>query len=149
MIAQEAISLKVIVISSSDDELIILKALKAGAKGFFFKGYELDSPEIYNAIFTVTLGKFYFNELTKSALLTTPHLPQTSLNKNDKVEFSETELDIIRYLSLEMTSEQIAEKTHYTKRSIENIRQELMHRVGARTSIGLVLYAIKHNHIKI
>jgi hypothetical protein len=48
-----------------------------------------------------------------------------------------------------MTSEQIATRTRYTKRSLENIRQELIHRVGARTSIGLVLYAIKHRHIQI
>ena len=147
LLREESVGMHTIIISGNDDERAILKALQAGAQGFFVKGCDIDTPEIYNAISTVMNGKFYFNEVTHSVLLDGSN--RRTVEEPLKVEFSAMELDIIRFISRELTSEQIAEKTHYTKRSLENIRQELIHRVGARTSIGLVLYAIKHRHIHV
>lgn len=141
------IGIRTIIISGNDDESTVLKALQAGAKGFFIKGCYIDTPEIYNAICTVMMGKFYFNEFTHSLILEESN--RKTSRETYEIKFSSMELDIISYMSREMTSEQIAAKTRYTKRSLENIRQELIHRVGARTSIGLVLYAIKHKHINI
>lgn len=133
-----------IVISADDEEKNILRALSSGAKGFFVKGWDIEAAEIYNAINTVTAGKFYFNELSVSTLLTTQKKPEEF---PQDISFSAIELDIIKYISQEMTTAQIAEITHYKPRSIENLRQELIHRVGARSAVGLGIYALRHGLI--
>jgi DNA-binding NarL/FixJ family response regulator len=89
----------------------------------------------------VGAGKFYFNELSASTMLTTQ---KKSEKFPQEIKFSAIELDIIRYISQEMTTTQIAEITRYKPRSIENIRQELIHRVGPRSAVGLVIYALRN-----
>jgi two-component system invasion response regulator UvrY len=146
----ENIPVKSIIISSDDDELGILQAIQSGAKGFLVKGIEVDTKKIYEAIKIVYEGKFYFSELTNNILLKDSMLTKAKTGKQNRViEFTESELEIILLLSLELTSKQIASKTRYSNRSLENKRQELVHRVEARTSIGLILYAIKHGFINV
>jgi DNA-binding NarL/FixJ family response regulator len=144
LIRCEKIKTNALVISADDEEKNIIRALTAGAKGYFVKGCDIDAMEIYNAISIISSGKFYFNELSASTLLTTQKQPG---DVRQNVTFSSIELDIIRYISQEMTTTQIAEITHYKPRSIENIRQELIHRVGARSAVGLVIYALRHGLI--
>jgi|GEM_PF-6276954 len=139
LIRCEKIKPNALVISADDEEKNIIRALTAGAKGYFVKGCDIDAMEIYNAISIISSGKFYFNELSASTLLTTQKQPG---DVRQNITFSSIELDIIRYISQEMTATQIAEITHYKPRSIENIRQELIQRVGARSAVGLVIYAL-------
>lgn len=141
MMRETKIRTHAIVISADDEEKNILRALSAGAKGFFVKGCDIDAAEIYNAINIVSAGKFYFNELSASTMLTTQ---KKSEEFPQEIKFSAIELDIIRYISQEMTTTQIAEITRYKPRSLENKRQELIHRVGAKSTIGLIIYALRH-----
>ena len=151
MIKSEKIPAKSIVISMADEEHVILKAIQAGAKGFFSKNYDNEPTDIYTAIESVMNDEFYFNEVVNTALLkaSTQSRQLADNSANKKTEFSEIELNIIRYMSMEMTSQQIADKTHYTLRSLENKRQEMIHRAGVKTSVGLILFAIKHKLIQV
>jgi DNA-binding NarL/FixJ family response regulator len=74
------------IISGNDDEGAVLKALQASAKGFFIKGCDIDTPEIYNAIATVMNGKFYFNEFTHSLILEDSN--RKTSRETHKIEFS-------------------------------------------------------------
>ena len=147
IIKVESMPVKVIVISGNDEDTVLLKAVRCGAKGYFIKGCTVEPAEIHKAISTVMSGSFFFNDITNMALLD---------NRTDRnqlypspltIQFSAIELDIIRYISQEMTTTQIAEITRYKPRSIENLRQGLIHRVGARSAVGLVIYALRHGLI--
>jgi len=44
----------------------------------------------------------------------------------------------------EMTNEEISKEIHLGIRTIEGIRSDLIQRVGARNTVGLILYAQKY-----
>jgi DNA-binding CsgD family transcriptional regulator len=48
-----------------------------------------------------------------------------------------------------MTSEEIAKVVHCSQQSLNRIRQDLIHRVGARNTTGLILYSIRNGLVKL
>ena len=146
-IKDESINVKTIVLSMYDEEEAIIECIEAGAHGFISK--EEEPAEIYVAIKSIVQNGFYFSDKTNKVML------NKLLKKNNisptfphaDIEFSERELQFIRALSREMTTAEIAMEMHYSPRTIEAIRQDLIHRVGVRNAIGLILYAVKHGHI--
>lgn len=144
---KEAIDVKTVVISMYDEEKAIIECIEAGAHGFISK--EEEPREVYIAIKSIVQNGFYFSEKTNKVMLN-KLMKRNQISpvfaKKD-VEFSDRELQFIKALSKEMTTTEIAEEMHYSPRTVEGIRQELIHRVGVRNAIGLILYAVKHGHI--
>jgi len=66
-------------------------------------------------------------------------------NPTDKqkplVEFTERELSIIAYLNDGLGSAEIAEKLFCSQSNVDRIRQDLIHRVKAKNTVGLLNYA--------
>lgn len=134
---------KAIIISMHPPEAFICEVIEAGASGYLSK--EENPEEIYNAIQSVVNNGFYFSEYTDRTLLN--ELFDKGLIPfifpNTVLEFSYRELTIIKLISQEMTNEEIAKELHLGVRTVEGIRQELIHKVGARNAVGLILYAQK------
>jgi DNA-binding NarL/FixJ family response regulator len=144
-INNEHIDTKVIVVSMADDEKTILDCIEAGAMGVFSKNDEYDN--IYAAIKNVVDGIFFHTEQTKAALLYSARNKKKLLH--DHLSFNERELAIIQCLCKEMTSEEIAKVVHCSQQSLNRIRQDLIHRVGARNTTGLILYSIRNGLVKL
>lgn len=134
---------KTIIISMGKEEEIIQKAVEAGACGYVSK--EDDDSELYTAIDSVMRNGFYFSEMTNKAMLSYMLHRKQKPDPFTEVHLSQRELKVIKYLSLEMTNEEIAKEMYCSIRTIEGIRQELIHKVGVRNAIGLILYAQKNN----
>jgi len=66
-----------------------------------------------------------------------------------KKSFSDRDLEIIRLICKEETSKSIASKICLSKRSVENIRQQIMRDMGVVSIAGMVIYAIKNNLVNI
>lgn len=62
---------------------------------------------------------------------------------NSKIAITDHEVDLLRLLCLEKSSEEIAEALSRSKRTIEGTRTRLMKKLEVKTSIGLVKYAIE------
>ncbi|MBX2845942.1 MAG: LuxR C-terminal-related transcriptional regulator, partial [Saprospiraceae bacterium] len=56
---------------------------------------------------------------------------------------SEREREIIRLIADEFTTKEIAEQLHLSPHTIESHRQNIMLKLGAKNSAGLVKYAIQ------
>jgi DNA-binding CsgD family transcriptional regulator len=59
------------------------------------------------------------------------------------------ELKVLRLICKEYTSEQIGEKLGISKRTVEAHRARMMQRLRKRSVVGLVIYAIKHELVRI
>ncbi|MFN8316428.1 MAG: response regulator transcription factor [Chitinophagales bacterium] len=138
-------TVKAIVISMFDAESHIVNAIEAGAKGFLTK--DSDPEEIAIAIESVFYNNFYFNEKSNIAMLNRL-LKRSNINPhfNDNgTPLLETELNILKLICEELTSEEIAKRVFLSKKRVDAIRLELMKKIGVSNVAGLVLYAVRNN----
>jgi DNA-binding NarL/FixJ family response regulator len=136
-------SVRMLALSTFDNENLIVEALEAGALGYVIKNAQ--RGEILDAVKTVYSGKPYY------CLSTTPHFAKkisySSFNpypKPAKEEFTEKERQIITLICDEATNREIAKELYVNKRTIERIRAQLLEKMNVKTAAGLVIYAIKN-----
>ncbi|MBX2934991.1 MAG: response regulator transcription factor [Ferruginibacter sp.] len=139
-------NVKIIMLTMVDDHSMITKLMEIGANSYLTK--TSDSEIIYEAIKTCFEQEYYFNSLTNKALLTnlkhrnevTPQkLMQQEANLNDK------EILILKLMCEEKSTKEIASLVDLSPRTVEAIRDKLKVKTGAKSTAGLILYAVKHN----
>ena len=136
---------KVLVLTMYDDEQFIMHLMESGANGYLLKN--ADPMEIRNAIHTVMENNVYFNDLVGSAMLKkvlhkSPIIPHFK----EDIELTDKDLKLIQLIAQEYTTVEIAEKMYLSPRTIEGLRGKLLDKIGVRSTVGVITYAIK-NHI--
>jgi len=132
---------KVIVLSSHDEEEFIAPMIELGAHGYMLKTAE--PLEIENAIGSVSENGFYFSEAVNKVML-----QGLVSRKNVRPTFpeidplSERELEVIRGICQELTTTEIAGTLFISPRTVEFHRNNILLKTGARNVAGLVVYAL-------
>ncbi len=138
--------IKVIMLTMMDDHSMITKLMELGANSYLSK--TSDSEIIYEAIKTCFEQEYYFNSLTNKALLTNLKqrnnvVPQKfapqEVNLNDK------EMLILKLMCEEKSTKEIADIVDLSPRTVEAIRDKLKVKTGAKSTAGLIMYAVKNN----
>jgi len=130
--------IKVLALTTSDDEETILKMLRAGAKGYLLK--DIHPTVLHKAIVETHEKGFYYTEQVSETLLHAHEIESKDLNK---VDLKPRELELLKYAAKEMTYKQIAEKMFLSPKTIDGYREKLFTKLDVKSRIGLVLYAIK------
>jgi DNA-binding NarL/FixJ family response regulator len=137
---------RIIMLTMMDDHSMITKLMEIGANSYLTK--TSDSEIIYEAIKTCFDQEYYFNSLTNKALLTNlkqrndvaPHrMVQQEANLNEK------EMLILKLMCEEKSTKEIADIVDLSPRTVEAIRDKLKVKTGAKSTAGLIMYAVKHN----
>ena len=68
-------------------------------------------------------------------------------NLNIEVTLTDRERDVMKYICMEFTAHEIAQKLEVSPRTVEAIKDRLMERFGAKNTAGLVFFAVKNNLI--
>ena len=63
------------------------------------------------------------------------------------MKLSERELEVLKLIEKEFTTEQIAEQLHITTSTIETHRHNMFKKAGVKNVIGLLKYAIREELI--
>lgn len=137
--------LKIIALSMYGDELYYYKMLEAGAQGFVLK--ESGSDELLKAIKTVMSGESYFsNHILCNIIRDFSHqnIPPEESEKKE-IKLSKRENEVLELICAGYSNIEIAAKLGISKRTIEGHRSSLISKTGAKNSIHLVLFAMKHN----
>ena len=138
--------IKVIMLTMMDDHSMITKLMELGANSYLSK--TSDSEIIYEAIKTCYEQEYYFNTLTNKALLSnlktknnmTPQkMVQAEANLSDK------EMLILKLMCEEKSTREIADIVELSPRTVEAIRDKLKVKTGAKSTAGLIMYAVKNN----
>jgi len=143
LLRKEYEDLKIIVLTMYDDQEMISKMMEMGANAYLTK--TTDPEEIYNAILTCMNDDFYFNDLVnKAVLLKLQTKKGTRQYYPNPVKFSEKEVNILKLIAEDKTTEEISKEVFLSPRTIETIRQNMKTKVGAKTIAGLVMYAMRN-----
>jgi DNA-binding NarL/FixJ family response regulator len=139
------IKIPVLVLTMHSDESIIKQALNAGATGYLLKNSGIE--ELVKAILTVIKNeKYYSNEIAQILFSE----KQKADDKKEKAFFhdnlSKREVQILMLLVKEYSSQKIADELFISKRTIEGHRKNIMSKLGIKTTVGLVVYALQNGY---
>jgi DNA-binding NarL/FixJ family response regulator len=143
-------NVKVIMLTFVEDQSMITKLMELGANSYLTK--TSDSEIIYEAIKTCYEQEYYFNSLTNQALLTNlkqrqaPQMNQQTAQQQD-VQLSDKETTILRLMCEEKSTKEIADIVELSPRTVESIRDKLKVKTGAKSTAGLIMYAVRHKII--
>lgn len=141
---------KVIMLTMLEDNSMITKLMELGANSYLTK--TSDSEIIYEAIKTCHEQEYYFNTLTNQALLTNLKQRQTTpmpiQSAQPDVMLNDKETTILRLMCEEKTTKEIADLVELSPRTVEAIRDKLKVKIGAKSTAGLIMYAVKHKIIE-
>ena len=132
---------KVIVLSSHEEQTLITQVMELGANGYMLKTAEPN--EVSNAIGSVAENGFYFSDAVNKLML--PGLLKKHRVKpvfNDIDPLSEREIEVLRGICQEQTTMEIAGKLFVSPRTVEFHRNNILLKTGARNVAGLVVYAL-------
>ena len=137
---------KILMLTTYDDEHFILHLLELGANGYLLKNSEPD--EIKKAIHSVYENDYYFNRLVSNTMLKTiTRKNKLDIKLKDAIKLSEREVEVLKLICQEQTTAEIAAKIYLSPRTVEGIRTSLIEKIGVKNTAGLVLYAIKNGII--
>jgi DNA-binding NarL/FixJ family response regulator len=142
-LAKEFPHIGIIALSMFDEEQLIVEMLEAGAQGYLLKNAHKD--EIIEAIKTVSNHQAYYCNDTSAKLAQMIARSRIKEEKEKKLEFTEKELSVIRYICQEMTNKEIADQMKLSIRTVEGYRERIQEKIGAKNAAGVVVYAIKKN----
>jgi DNA-binding NarL/FixJ family response regulator len=140
-------AIKIIAISTYGEEEFLQSMLDAGAKGFLLKNIEID--DITKAITSVMEGRSYFSSELLSILTSKFIHKPDDIDSHIEVRFSKREVEILQLISNGLTNTEIGERLFISPRTVDGHRANLIHKIGAKNTVGLVTYAIKNKIIKI
>ena len=97
-----------------------------------------------NAIQTVANGNTYFSSQVSTKLLEQIINPtNTKKRKSEGTPLSDREIEVLKLIADEYSNPEIAEKLFISIRTVDTHRRNLLDKLGAKNTAGLVKYAIQ------
>jgi two-component system, NarL family, invasion response regulator UvrY len=132
-------SLRVLVLSVYDERQIAVRALRAGAAGYFTK--DAPGPALLEAIRRVHTGKRAVSPELAEQLIDQIDAPSAAAAHE---RLSNRELDVLRRLAEGRTVSEIGAELSLSVKTISTYRTRLIEKLGARTTGELIRYAIEN-----
>lgn len=134
----------VLVLSMYEDERFVSHLMENGANGYLLKNAE--PQEIRKAIMDVCEKGYYLNNFVNRILIKKAHSKQKSIpSLTNEITISDKEREVLRFICMEFTAQEIAQKMDISPRTVEAIKDRLMERFGSKNTAGLVFFAVKNN----
>lgn len=139
-------NIKVIIMSPHFDIPTVNELLELGIHGYLSRN--ADSAELLDAIKTAARGIVYQNKILFDTLNWRANHPYLSLYSN-KNTLSENQRKVLLLLWEEKSTKEIADDIFLSISAVEKIKQQLKEITGAKTTIGLIRYALEQGVIQI
>jgi DNA-binding NarL/FixJ family response regulator len=126
---------KAIMLSMHEDPWIVSELINEGAKSFLKKNCSFD--ELMDALFDVKFKGSHTTELVEQAMFSKNDERIRGESNVLRYELNSREQLVLKQICDGKTTEQIAERMHLSKKSIDAIRSDLLKRIGAKNSTEL------------
>ncbi len=138
---QEHPAVLIMALSMQDDDESLIKMIKCGARGYLHKN--VHPADLEKALDTLVSKGFYYPDWATNKILHNIG-NDTPASELIPVKLNPREIEFLEYACSEMTYKEIGEKMFVSPRTVESYRDGLFEKLGLKTRVGLVLYAIKH-----
>lgn len=134
--------IKVLVVSMHNDRSVISDIMMAEAEGYILKN--TGKKELFDALGSIAdNGTYYSNEILSVMM---ENVKADKRKTDEKKLLTERELEILKLIIEEYSSEQIAEKLFISKRTVDTHRTNILAKTDSKTIVGLIKFAVR-NHL--
>ncbi len=129
---------KIIALTSFNEQVYVKEMLKAGASGYLLKNAGINIFK--EAISTVCRGEKYYD---KEVMM---HFLESNIDRRRKLpsqQLSDREIQIVKLLSDQLTTKQIAEELHLSPLTVKTHRKNILLKLGMNNTAGIIKYAIE------
>ncbi|NNG18537.1 response regulator transcription factor [Naumannella sp. ID2617S] len=146
ILMEEFPELKVLVVSASGERADVLRAVKAGARGYLLKSA---TPEEMRegvrqtaageAVFTPSLAGMVLGEFRRMVTKAEEH--------NDSgPSLTSREIEVLRYVAKGMAYREIADELFVSHRTVQNHVQNVLRKLQLHNRVELALYAVEQGY---
>jgi len=139
IIAAKYPNIQIIALTSLDAPAVVQNMMKHGCKGFLLKGTSQNT--LVRAIEQVSKGEEFIEPSIKELLL--DFMLKNWKYTEEMLELTPREKEILKLISDELTTQEIADKLFISFRTVEAHRYNLLQKLGVKNTAGLVKMALK------
>jgi DNA-binding NarL/FixJ family response regulator len=137
---------KILILTTFDDDEFVFSALKHGASGYLLKGVSMD--ELEKAIHTIHNGGAMINPDVASKVVTLfSEMAQSNYDMKIEVqnieEITDTEWDIIRLVGRGMSNKEISAKLSLSEGTVRNYLSTILNKLDLRDRTQLAIWEVQ------
>lgn len=141
-IAAQSPNVAIIILSMHSDEGYVLRALKAGARGYLLK--DAAESDLIEAIRAVSQGKTYFSSEISKMLVEDYIREIRTRGVDDSYELlTSREREILQLLVEGNSNKDIASRLNVSPHTVETHRRNLQDKLNLHSFAELILYAVR------
>lgn len=138
--------IKIIILTTFDDDEFVFSALKYGASGYLLKGVSMD--ELYRAICTVYNGGAMINPdiATKVfKLFSKMSMSNYAIQVDDSLskDLTQAELKVIQQVGFGLSNKEIAQKLYLSEGTVRNYVSTVLSKLELRDRTQLAIWAVQ------
>ncbi len=141
-IHEKKLPVKIVFLTLHRDRLLLENALKYGAAGYLLK--ENSSEEIITCLKEVRNGNFYLSTYLSNIVVN--KISGVNYENERLQQLTNSEKRILKLISENQTSAQIAEALHISIKTVENHRKNICDKLDLHGSHALLKYAIENKN---
>jgi len=144
-IADNHKSVKVVILTGSENEIDLRNSLKAGARGYILKG--VTGPELINIVNRVAAGEIYVTPTLAGHLLYEEFAPQSDSDQPKKLldGLTRREQEILDLVATGLTNREIADKLYLSENTVKQYLTRILDKLNVRNRIEAALLVQRTN----
>jgi DNA-binding NarL/FixJ family response regulator len=143
----QAPSVKVLMLSMHDDEMLVGRALRAGARGYLLK--DSADVDLVRAVTAVAAGESFFSPEIANRMVNDYIGRLTERGESDRLErLSPREREVLQLVAEGHTNRQIAELLSIRPATVETHRSHILQKLELHSTAELVRYAVQRGVVK-
>lgn len=145
-IIKRRLPVDIVFLTMYKEEDMFNEAMDLGVKGYVLK--ESAVSDIVNSIKTVATGRYYLSPTISEFLVSRSDRARLLLKKKPQLEnLTATERKVLRFISENKTSKEIANELNISYRTVENHRSNICNKLEIHGSHSLLKFAIEHKSV--
>lgn len=146
-IKKECPEIRVLVLTTFDDEETIEKALKSGADGYILK--EMEDEMVIASVKSVYSGMRVFGDgvyqmMRKQMTQGANSNQEKNIISEETIHFTDRELDVIRLVAGGYDNKEIATELYLAEGTVRNQISRILEKLELKDRTQLAVYAVKH-----
>ena len=138
--------IKIIILTTFDDDEYVFNALKNGASGYLLKGVSVD--ELVSAVETVYGGQAMINpDIAATVLRLFSRMAQSDysiqIQRNQVEELTRSEWKIVEQVGNGLSNKEIAQKLNLSENTVKNYLSNILSKLNLRDRTQLAIWAVQ------
>ena len=142
-LSSEKIKTKIVFLTMYKEEDMFNEAMDVGAFGYVLKENAVE--DVLESVKVVAEGRYYISPMISGYLVSRLNKQKDLSSKTPSInDLTKAERIILKHISLEKTTQQIADELHISYKTVENHRNNISKKLNLSGTHSLVKFAIKN-----